>query len=96
VPRLQKLPTLPIVADQTDHLASREVRDPPSDNDTYNVYELDISDPPQTYYLNSGTSGIDTVCLVDYLATIPMNAGAIVTLTANSIDGREVKVVAGP
>ena len=40
------------------------------------MYELDISDPPQTYLLNSGTSGIDYVWLVDYLATVPMGAVA--------------------
>ena len=57
--------------------------------DTWNIYELQISDPPQTYYLNSGSSGINYVWLVDYLATIPMSAGATVTLTANSVEGVE-------
>jgi hypothetical protein len=39
------------------------------------------------------------VWLVDYLARLPMNAGAQVTLTANSIDGREIMnkgIDAGP
>jgi hypothetical protein len=62
----------------------------PSLNDPYNVYELDISDPPQTYYLNSGPLESPFIVeLVDYLATLPMKSGATVTLIANSIDGRE-------
>jgi hypothetical protein len=56
---------------------------------TWNIYELDISSPPQTYFLNSGADGINYVWLVDYLAPIPMNAGAVVTLTANSVEGVE-------
>jgi hypothetical protein len=61
----------------------------PSLTDTFNIYELEISDPPQTYYLNSGRSGINEVWLVDYLASIPMNAGATITLTANTVEGVE-------
>jgi hypothetical protein len=64
--------------------------DTPGTVDTFNIYELDISDPPQTYYLNSGTSGMFMVWLIDYLATIPMKAGATVTLTGNSIDKLEI------
>jgi hypothetical protein len=63
---------------------------PPATTDSSNIYELDISNPPQTYYLNSGTSGIDYVWLIDYLATIPMGAGATVTLTANTVDQLEI------
>jgi hypothetical protein len=59
------------------------------DNSTWNIYELDISDPPQTYYLNSGMDGINDTWLVDYLATIPMAAGATITLTANTVEGVE-------
>jgi hypothetical protein len=66
----------------------------PSLADTFNIYELDISDPPQTYYLNSGKSGINRVWLVDYLASIPMNAGATITLTANTVEGKQTAVTA--
>jgi hypothetical protein len=59
------------------------------DTGTFNIYELDISAPPQKLYLNSGKSGIDQVFLIDYQATITMQAGATVTLTANSVEGVE-------
>jgi hypothetical protein len=58
--------------------------------DGYNVYELDVSDPPQTYFLNSGSSGTQNTWPLDYEATIPMNSGATITLTANAIDGQEI------
>jgi hypothetical protein len=58
--------------------------------DSFNIYELQISDPSQTYYLNMGSSGINNTWLMDYLATIPMNAGATVTLTANAVDDQEI------
>ena len=64
--------------------------DTPSSDDPFNVYELEISDPPQVYYLNSGPSEPSYVWLIDYLATIPMNAGAKVTLTANPVDDSEI------
>lgn len=59
--------------------------------DNYNVYALIISNPPQTYYLNRGTSGLTTVNAIDYTKTIPMNGGATVTLLAQSIDNQEIK-----
>lgn len=67
----------------------------PSHGDTFNVYELDISSPAQTYFLNSGMSGINNTWLIDYLATIPIAAGATLTLTADTIEGVET-VNVGP
>jgi|HubBroStandDraft_1064217.scaffolds.fasta_scaffold148681_1 hypothetical protein len=58
--------------------------------DGYNIYQLAVSDPPQTYYLNAGSSGIQNTWPLDYQATIPMNAGATITLTANAIDDEEI------
>ncbi len=59
--------------------------------DTYNVYALEVSDPPATYYLNAGTSGSGRPFTIDYTATVSMAAGATVTLTATAIDGVEHK-----
>jgi len=58
--------------------------------DGYNIYELQISDPPQTYFLNAGSSNITNTWPLDYEASIPMNAGATVTLSANAIDNEEI------
>lgn len=64
-----------------------------------NTYALIISDPPQTYYLNRKPDGIDLpqVCMmIDYQETIPIRAGATVTLHADSHDGLEVINAAAP
>jgi len=58
-------------------------------DDTYNVYALEVSDPPTTFYLNAGTSGSGRPFVIDYTATVTMAAGATVTLTATAIDGVE-------
>lgn len=63
------------------------------DTGTFNIYELDVSDPKQTFFLNSGQSGIGSVFAIDYTATIRMNAGATITMTANSIEGVEISNV---
>lgn len=59
--------------------------------DTYNVYALEVSDPPGTVYLNAGTSGSGRPFTIDYSATVTIAAGATVTLTATAIDGVEHK-----
>lgn len=59
--------------------------------DGFNVYELAVSDPPQSYFLNAGESGVAYVFGLDYTATVPMAAGATVTLTAAAVDGVEHK-----
>lgn len=61
--------------------------------DAYNVYELTISSPPQHYFLNSGTSGIQTAYTLDYTKTFRADAGATVQLFAASQDGQEIKNV---
>jgi hypothetical protein len=60
-------------------------------NDTYNIYELQISSPMQTFYLNRGQSYIGNCWAIDYQETIQMNTGATVTLTALSLDNSEIR-----
>lgn len=55
--------------------------------DGYNIYRLEISDPPSVYYLNAGTSNIQRVWELDVTKTIPIAAGATVTLSADAEDG---------
>jgi hypothetical protein len=62
-------------------------------NDGFNVYKLEVSAPPQSYYLNAGESGVGNAFGIDYTATFAVTAGATVTLTANVIDGVEHKNV---
>ncbi len=63
--------------------------------DGFNVYELDVSDPPGVYFVNSGVSHLENVWWLDNTATIAIKAGATVTLTANSLDSFEVANVNG-
>jgi hypothetical protein len=58
--------------------------------DPFNVYELQVSDPPAVYFLNSGISEIQYTWWLDYTVTIPMNAGATVTMTANAVDDGQI------
>ena len=61
--------------------------------DGYNVYQMHVTSPAGDYYLNAGTSGIEQSWLIDYEQTIPMDGGAVVTLTADAQDGAEIKNV---
>lgn len=59
--------------------------------DSANIYELEVSDPPGVYFMNSALSQLNIeVWWLDYTATIPMKAGATITMTANAIDNLEV------
>lgn len=58
--------------------------------DDWNVYQLSISDPTASYFLNRGTSGLATIHAIDYTKTIRIAAGATVRLTAATIDNREI------
>ncbi len=57
----------------------------------YNVYRLDISSPAQTYFLNAGTAGLLYCFAIDYTQTVRVATGATVTLTADPIDGRQIR-----
>lgn len=54
--------------------------------DDWNVYKIEVSDPPYTAFLNNGTSGHYYVDALDYTVTVRMKAGSSVTLTANPSD----------
>lgn len=56
---------------------------------TRNIYKLEISDPPQTYYLNHDTDPVEVVDL-DYVVLVQMAAGATVTLSYDSIDDLQI------
>jgi hypothetical protein len=64
-------------------------------NDGYNVYRLTVSSPPQTFYLNRGASSITNVWALDLTQTIRIDAGATVTLFADTVDSQEIKNVDG-
>lgn len=55
--------------------------------DGFNVYELTVSDPPGTYYLNAGVSNIFNCFMIDYEQTITVNGGATVELKADTEGG---------
>ena len=61
----------------------------PSLSDPENIYAFVIGAPPQTYYVNSGDSSTHYVTPIDYEATVPMQAGTMITLTANPVDPYE-------
>jgi len=58
------------------------------DNGSYNVYEVTISDPPQTYFLNAGRAGIRRTFAIDYVRTVRAKGGAKVELRARAQDGQ--------
>ena len=60
------------------------------DGDTFNVYELDVSSPPQHLFLNRGASSINHCWVLNFQQTIRIDAGATVTLTAKSVDSMEI------
>jgi hypothetical protein len=59
--------------------------------DNWNVYRLTVSSPPQTFFLNTGVSNLNYVDAIDYVATIVVDAGATVTLYADSTEGQQIK-----
>lgn len=61
------------------------------DGGAFNIYELSISDPQETYYLNAGTSNIYNCYAIDYQETIIINGGATVSLIAQTVDGHQIK-----
>jgi hypothetical protein len=58
--------------------------------DTYNVYSLQVSNPPATYYLNNGASGQTRCYGIDYTVTVPMYGGSTLTLNVDSRDSIEI------
>ena len=62
-------------------------------NDTINVYGLTVSSPPQQFFLNRVVADAFACFALDYEEAVTLEAGAAVTLTARSMDGREVRNV---
>ncbi|MEO8901107.1 MAG: LamG domain-containing protein [Polyangiaceae bacterium] len=58
--------------------------------DTFNVYELRVSSPPQDYFLNVGSGAQSATVAIDYVKTVRIDAGATVTLFAASKDSAEL------
>ena len=58
--------------------------------DIGNVYELRVSKPPQSYFLNVGSGAQSATVAIDYVKTIRIDAGATVTLFAASKDGAQL------
>jgi hypothetical protein len=56
----------------------------------WNVYALEISDPPARYFLNGGTAGAFHVVRLDARFTFEARAGATVTLVATAFDGLQI------
>jgi hypothetical protein len=56
----------------------------------WNIYELDVNDPPQTYYLNAGVSGLYNVYVLNYTFNIQITNGSVITLRADSVDSKEI------
>jgi len=54
-------------------------------NDAWNIYRLEVSDPPATYYLNSGPENMYTTAL-DETHAITVRGGATVRLVCNAED----------
>ena len=54
------------------------------DGGSWNIFRLEVSSPEQTYYLNSGASGIDECFVLDIQKSILMTHGATLTLFAGS------------
>lgn len=63
----------------------------PSRDNGFNIYRLEISSPPQTYYLNSNPGQGSAVSAIDYSKVVTANGGATVTLTADPVDSVEIR-----
>lgn len=51
-----------------------------------NIYRMDVSSPPQHYFLNNGVAGCTCSMRYDYTASFPIDGGAAVTFTATGQD----------
>jgi hypothetical protein len=61
-------------------------------NDGHNLYTLQVSNPPQTFYINAwnGLDDYNLVAAIRYSATIQAYGGATFTFSAASVNGTEV------
>ena len=58
-----------------------------SNQGSYNIYQLETTDPPQTYFLNAERAGIGWCWPIDYTRKIRVKGGSKVILSANAQDG---------
>ena len=59
------------------------------DGSNFNVYKLEVSDPPQVFYVNAGASYDPQIYLLDFVEPIQVRGGATITLTGDSREGVE-------
>jgi hypothetical protein len=63
------------------------------DSAGWNLFRLDVSDPPQRYYLNPGSSGTYRCFAHDRVHRVRVRDGASVTLAGDAADGFQVRNV---
>lgn len=57
----------------------------------WNLYALEVTSPPQTYFLNGNTEG-DYFCVaIDYTQEILLDARSRVQLVADAVEGRQIQ-----
>jgi hypothetical protein len=57
-----------------------------------NIFKLEITDPPQRFFLNAGSSNSTSYCLpLDYTQVVTVKAGAFLNLSTSVIDGAILK-----
>ncbi|PLX40070.1 MAG: hypothetical protein C0609_12660 [Deltaproteobacteria bacterium] len=64
-------------------------------HDTWNIFSIEVTSPPAIYYLNNGSSGTLHCWKFDFEKTILADAGATITLYADSggLDGDEIRII---
>lgn len=62
------------------------------DDDSWNVYRLQVSAPSQLWYLNSAVSGEYVCHAVDQLLTVRATGGATFTLFASAVDADRTEI----
>lgn len=65
----------------------------PPESDAWNVYELRVSQPQESWALNVGSSGEYFCHQVDSTFTFRASAGATVTLFASAVDGNRTQIL---
>jgi hypothetical protein len=55
-------------------------------NASWAVFRIDVSDPPEHYFLNPGAAGTQHCFVLDYAVELPVAGGAEVVLTADGGD----------
>jgi hypothetical protein len=56
----------------------------------FNIYSLEVEQPPTVYFLNAGGSGPRRTFPLEETHTLPMRGGTHVTITGDPVDGAEI------